>query len=118
MRAATPTAASEERIENIPEATESAESAATETTGCAVLIACAIVIAALIRIREHLISVSDRFELLVRVLTRVQVRVELTGKLAVGALDFLFRSVLGYPQGFVVVSHDVNKSLSLAGLVV
>jgi hypothetical protein len=58
----------------------------------------------LVRIREHLVGLSQLLELLFRGrIVRIAVRVVLQGQLAVGLLDLIIGGVLGNAQDLVII---------------
>src|SRR4029078_6956134 len=83
--------------------------------GLAVGAAEAVVLLALLGVREHVVGLLDLLEALLRLgVARVPVGVQLAGELAVGALDLVVGGAPGNAQHLVEVArrHRVSYSLT------
>src|SRR5690606_2442129 len=92
--------ATEEGLENVAEATESATSEAAHR-----VVATHVVTTALLRVAQHFIGVRDVLELFRSFGRRVHVGVQLARKLAVSLLDLVSRGLTRDSEYVVVVCH-------------
>lgn len=107
---ASSTGTAEEGLEDVLESESVATisgSTATAANIVAVLVACGVINASLLRVRQYFIGVCDSLEPVLGIRGVVDIWVELAGKLAVGLLNFLGGCVAGDAQCIVMVAQSV-----------
>src|SRR5207248_2023598 len=109
-------ATAEQVAEDVPEATGERAGVEASAAEAGERAAAAVVLLALLGIREHIVGLRDLLEALLRSLVaRVAVRVVLARQLAVSLLDLLIGGALAYPEGLVVVGPGCHLMYLLAG---